>query len=268
MNSRTGTISSLLAMREQGNDTSTPFSGEPEVHIWTQTLPIREDQLQTAAAMDSDAMTSEEHERMVRISRTSRLQAHCWVISRVFLRRVLAQYMQLQARDIRFEYGTSGKPYLVGGPQFSLSHTNGLCVLAVTSTNNELGVDVEWVRPLLREKAIIQRFLTEEERDHVLEAICSGEDSSSLLWKVLTGKEAWIKASGQSLCGQWRNLNTVQAIRNHEHVLEWAGQNYVLHSLNMGKGYSASLCVTGRDIPLIRWMNMDNNIQSYEGVSI
>ena len=149
MDFRTGTISSLLAMREQGNDTFTPFSGEPEVHIWTQTLPIREDQLQTAAAMESDAMTSEEHERMVRISRTSRLQAHCWMISRVFLRRVLAQYMQLQARDIRFEYGTSGKPYLVGGPQFSLSHTNGLCVLAVTSTNNELGVDVEWVRPII-----------------------------------------------------------------------------------------------------------------------
>ncbi|MEK4370998.1 4'-phosphopantetheinyl transferase family protein [Paenibacillus sp. FSL R5-0473] len=266
MDFSTGTISSLLAMREQGNDTFTPFSEEPEVHIWTQTLPISEDQLQTAAAIDSDAMTSEEHERMVRISRTSRLQAHCWMISRDFLRRVLAQYMQLQARDIRFEYGTSGKPYLVGGPQFSLSHTNGLCVLAVTSTNNELGVDVEWVRPLLREKAIIQRFLTEEERDHVLEAICSGEDSSSLLWKVLTGKEAWIKASGQSLCGQWRNLNTVQAIRNHEHVLEWAGQNYVLQSLKMGKSYSASLCVTGREIPLIRWMNMDNNIQSYEGI--
>lgn len=112
MDSRTGTISSLLAMREQGNNTFTPFSGEPEVHIWTQTLPIREDQLQTAAAIDSDAMTSEEHERMVRISTTSRLQAHCWMISRIFLRRVLAQYMQLQARDIRFEYGTSGKPYL------------------------------------------------------------------------------------------------------------------------------------------------------------
>ncbi|WP_340400304.1 4'-phosphopantetheinyl transferase superfamily protein [Paenibacillus sp. FSL H8-0079] len=261
MDSRTGTISSLLAMREQGNNTFTPFSGEPEVHIWTQTLPIREDQLQTAAAIDSDAMTSEEHERMVRISTTSRLQAHCWMISRIFLRRVLAQYMQLQARDIRFEYGTSGKPYLGGGPQFSLSHTNGLCVLAVTSTNNELGVDVEWVRPLLREKAIIQRFLTEEERDHVLEAICSGEDSSSLLWKVLTGKEAWIKASGQSLCGQWRNLNTVQAIRNDEHVLEWAGQNYVLHSLNMGKGYSASLCVTGTERSLVRRMNVADHIQ-------
>ncbi|MCF7757368.1 4'-phosphopantetheinyl transferase superfamily protein [Paenibacillus xylanexedens] len=269
MDSSTETISSLLAMREQGNDdTFTPFSGEPEVHIWTQALPRREDQLQTAGAMDSGALTMEEHERMTKISRKSLLKAHCWMISRTFLRRVLAQYVQLQARDIRFEYGTSGKPYLVGGPQFSLSHTNGLCVLAVTSTNNELGVDVEWVRPLLREKAIIQRFLTEEERDHVLEAICSGEDSSSLLWKVLTGKEAWIKASGQSLCGQWRNLNTVQAIRNHEHVLEWAGQNYVLHSLNMGKSYSASLCVTGREIPLIRCMNMDNNIQGSEGVSI
>lgn len=266
MNSRTGTISSLLAMREQGNDAFAPFSGEPEVHIWTQALPRREDQLQTADAMDSGALTIEEHERMTKISRNSLLKAHCWMISRTFLRRVLAQYMQLQARDIRFEYGTSGKPYLVGGPQFSLSHTNGLCVLAVTSTNNELGVDVEWVRPLLREQAIIQRFLTEEERDHVLEAICSGGESSSLLWKVLTSKEAWIKASGQSLCGQWRNLNTIQAIRNHEQLLEWAGQKYVLQSLKMGKSYSASLCVTGTEIPLIRWMNMDSHIQSYEGI--
>ncbi|MBD8841034.1 4'-phosphopantetheinyl transferase superfamily protein [Paenibacillus sp. CFBP 13594] len=266
MESRTGTISSLLAMREQGNDTFTPFSGEPEVHIWTQTLPIREDQLQTATTMESDAMTVDEHERMARISTTSRLQAHCWMISRVFLRRVLAQYMQLQARDIRFEYGTSGKPYLVGGPQFSLSHTNGLCVLAIASSNNAIGIDVEWVRPLIREQAIIQRFLTEEERDYVLEAMCSGEDSSFLLWNILTGKEAWIKASGQSLCGQWRNLNTAQAINHHEHLLKWAGQKYVLQSLKMGKGYSASLCVTGSQIPLIHWMNMDKNMQSDEGI--
>lgn len=262
MDSKTGTISGLLAMREQGNDTFVSIVEEPEIHIWTQALPIRDDQLQTATAMDSSALTLEEHERMVRISTTSRLKAHCWMISRVFMRRVLARYMQVQEQDILFQYGTSGKPYLVGGPQFSLSHTNGLCVLAVTCTNNELGVDVEWVRPLLQEQAIIQRFLTEEERDYVLEAVCSGEDSSSLLWKVLTGKEAWIKASGQSLCGQWRNLNTVQAIRNYEYLLEWDGQNYMLNSLDMGKGYAASLCVTGTERSLIRWMNVTDHIQS------
>ncbi|MDT9722400.1 4'-phosphopantetheinyl transferase superfamily protein [Paenibacillus sp. ClWae2A] len=266
MDSSTGTINSFLAMKEQGNDAFASVVEDPEVHIWTQALPRREDQLQTADAVDSGALTMEEHERMSKISRNSLLKAHCWMISRTFLRRVLAQYMQLQARDILFEYGTGGKPYLVGGPQFSLSHTNGLCVLAIASSNNELGVDVEWVRPLLREQAIIQRFLTEEERDYVLEAVCSGEDSSFLLWKFLTGKEAWIKASGQSLCGQWRNLNMVQAIKNHEHLLEWAGQKYVLQSLKMGKSYSASLCVTGREMPLIRWMNVDNHMRSYEGI--
>ncbi|WFR63266.1 4'-phosphopantetheinyl transferase superfamily protein [Paenibacillus amylolyticus] len=265
MDSRTRTMNSFLGIRATGNDAFASDVEEPEVHIWIQALPRREDELQTADAMDSGALTIDEHERMTNISRRSRLKAHCWMISRTFLRSVLAQYMQLQARDIRFEYSTAGKPYLVGGPQFSLSHTNGLCVLAIASSNNAIGIDVEWVRPLIREQAIIQRFLTEEERDDVLEAMCSGKDASFLLWEVLTGKEAWIKASGQSLCGQWRNLNTAQAIHHHEHLLEWGGQKYVLQSLKMGRGYSASLCVKGSRIPRIRWMNMDYSIQSDEG---
>ncbi|WP_336764203.1 4'-phosphopantetheinyl transferase family protein [Paenibacillus sp. USHLN196] len=266
MDSRTATISSLLFMREQENDALTSIKEKPEVHIWTQALPLRENQLQSAFAMDSDTLTLEERERIAKISKTSKLKACCWMISRLFLRSVLAHYTQLYARDILFEYGDAGKPYLEGGPQFSLSHTNGLCVLAVTSSNCELGIDVEWIRPLLREQAVIQRFLTEEEQDYVREARCSEYDSSCLLWEVLTGKEAWIKAAGQSICGQWRNLNTVQALRNHEQLLERAGQHYVLQPLNLGNDYSASLCIKGAARPCIRRMNITDDMQIYRQI--
>ncbi|WP_181150829.1 4'-phosphopantetheinyl transferase superfamily protein [Paenibacillus sp. PCH8] len=259
MDSNTRIISRLLTIREQGNEAFTATAGAPEIHIWTQGLPIMEEQLQTMDTADSSALSSDEYKRLVRMKKTSRLVAHCWMVSRIFLRRVLAEYVQLHARDIHFQYGTAGKPYLPGGPQFSLSHTKGLCMLAVTSTNNELGVDVEWMRPLVREQAVVQRFLTEEEQDYLLEGLRSGDDTSILLWKVLTGKEAWIKASGQSLCGQWRKLNTVQVMRNHGQLLEWAGQNYVMQSLNIGKGYSASLCMAGAERVTVRWMNTTEN---------
>ncbi|MFC9711451.1 4'-phosphopantetheinyl transferase family protein [Paenibacillus sp. NPDC056933] len=228
-----------------------------EVQLWKQALPTSENQLQSALALAQDTLTPEEQQRMRKIEKVSLLGAHSWMTSRLFLRNVLAQYMQQQARDIQIEYGPSGKPYIHGGPQFSLSHTKGLCVLAVKPSNTELGVDVEWMRPLLRQQAIIHRFLTLEEQGYVLDSASKGEEHFLLLWEMITRKEAWIKACGQALCGQWRALNTVDERFTKLDLVEHEGRFYMLCKLdNLGSGYNATLCTEGRTEPSIRWMSL------------
>ncbi|MHA7580980.1 4'-phosphopantetheinyl transferase family protein [Paenibacillus vandeheii] len=230
-------------------------TGKTEIHLWKQALPTSEDQVQLAVMMDQTMLTSEEQQRVSRIGKSSLLKAQGWMSSRLFLRSVLAQYMQLQARDIQFNYGISGKPYVQGGPRFSLSHTKGLCVLAVTSSVAELGVDVEWMRPLLRQQAIIDRFLTAEEQGHILNGVRKGQERSRLLWEMLTRKEAWIKASGQALCGQWRTLNTMDKHFAEGSLVEREGQSFMLRKLEVGRGYIAALCLKGKIDPSIRWMS-------------
>jgi len=231
-----------------------PNAGKTEIHLWKQALPISEDQVQSAVMIAQDTLTPEEQQRMSRIGESSLLEAHGWMTSRFFLRSVLAQYMQLQARDIQFNYGSYGKPYVQGGPRFSLSHTKGLCVLAVTSSNAELGIDVEWMRPLLRQQAIIDRFLTVEEQRYILTGMRKGQERSHLLWEMLTRKEAWIKASGQALCGKWRTLNTVDEHSAEMSLVERDGRSYVLRELDVGRGYIAALCMEGKVHASIRWM--------------
>lgn len=244
-----------------GMESMIPAVQQPdEVHIWIQELPISEAQLHETDFVCSKVLSLDEHTRMERMKTNSPLGAYCWMQSRIFLRKVLAAYMQSDARDIALQYGTAGKPYVLSGPQFSLSHTRGRCILAVTWNSNPIGIDMELVRPLLRQEAIVRRFLTEAEREYFMEGPLSEDESSPygsslLLWKFLTGKEAWIKAAGQSLCGQWRELDTALAVRNDQHVLERNGQNYVLQSLNMGSNYVISLCVSGRTRLSVRWMN-------------
>ncbi|SEL18596.1 4'-phosphopantetheinyl transferase superfamily protein [Paenibacillus sp. OK003] len=232
-----------------------PNAGKTEIHLWKQALPISEDQVKSAATIAQATLTPDEQQRMSRIGKSSLLEAHGWMTSRLFLRSVLAQYMQVQARDIQFKYGTSGKPYVQGGPRFSLSHTKGLCVLAVTSSIAELGVDVEWMRPLLRQQAIIERFLTIAEQGYISNGMRKGRERSRLLWEMLTRKEAWVKASGQALCGQWRTLNTVDDHSAKMNLVEREGRSYMLRKLDVGRGYVGALCMEGKVQASIRWMS-------------
>lgn len=238
---------------------STSFRAD-EVHIWTCPLPDQEEDSLSTLDMDMFLLSPDEKERVHRKKKTSLLAAHSLAISRTFLRYVLAHYMREKASDILIKYGAAGKPYVKGGPQFNLSHTQGVSVLAVTA-HNALGVDVEYVRPLLHMDAIIKRFLTEDERQYVLENRSDEHETRRRLWHVLTRKEAWIKACGQSLCGRWRSLSTWCAKKDDRDVRALEGQQYVLQSLDVGQGYSASLCVTGNRKASVRWMNTTEGIR-------
>ena len=82
-----------------------------------------------------------------------------------------------------------GKPYLPGGPEFSLSHGGGLAVLLISDA--PCGVDVErvdrGVSERIRER-VFQRVFQREEAD--------SERALSWLW---TRKEAVMKLDGRGL---------------------------------------------------------------------
>jgi len=76
-----------------------------------------------------------------------------------------------------------GKPYLPGGPHFSISHSDGLVLLAVSDLG-EIGCDVESVHRPLRNPEAIRRKIAEP-----------GEENIPLL-TLWVKKEAIYKAGG------------------------------------------------------------------------
>ena len=99
---------------------------------------------------------------------------------------LLAEYVADEGAVLRTP---EGKPYLPGGPEFSLSHGGDLAVLLISDT--PCGVDVECadraVSERIRER-VFQRIFQREEAD--------SERAFSWLW---TRKEAVMKLDGRGL---------------------------------------------------------------------
>jgi len=80
-----------------------------------------------------------------------------------------------------------GKPYLPGGPHFSLSHSGSKVVLL--TSKHETGVDVEQIAPC--SEAVACRVFTPHEQAWLLE---QGTDEA--FYRLWTGKESIMKALG------------------------------------------------------------------------
>jgi len=120
---------------------------------------------------------------------------------RGILRILLGAYLELDPKQLIFDYGPHGKPHVnqesTQSPiQFNLSHSEDLSLFAFTK-NARIGVDLEHLRPIPEVDQICERFFTLGEKttmrglpeDQKLEAFFTG-------W---TRKEAYVKAMGESI---------------------------------------------------------------------
>lgn len=90
-------------------------------------------------------------------------------------------------------YTDNGKPYIEGGPHFSISHTNGCVGVAVS--DRVIGLDIESVRPF--NKKLAERHFTNEEIDYI-----KGDNVRYIICWTL--KEAILKATGQGIAALGR----------------------------------------------------------------
>lgn len=119
-----------------------------------------------------------------------------FIHGRARLREILAEYLGAAPENLAFTEGAHGKPRLAknGELHFNLSHTEELAVLGV-SRDIELGVDVEWVRPIKED--IAARFFSPLECA-TLRSLPEAVQPRAFL-ECWTRKEAYIKASGEGL---------------------------------------------------------------------
>ena len=124
-----------------------------------------------------------------------------YVQCRALLRVLLAEQVGQQADEITFGEGPFGKPVLSGqaaesGTHFNISHTGSLVLVAI-STNYEVGVDIEQIRPGRDIAGIAEHFYALREQQ-AIRAMCSAARAAAF-HSCWCRKESFVKATGLGL---------------------------------------------------------------------
>jgi len=216
------------------------------VHVWQVALDCSPAAIQRLA----NTLSTDEIHRATRFyfERDRRR----FMVSRGTLRTILAAYSSVPPEQLRFHYGPQGKPELVAvadevSLRFNLAHSHELALIAVTR-GRELGVDLEWIRPLPAAEAIAGRFFSPNERT-VLRAL-NGEQQQLTFFTCWTRKEAYLKARGDGLSLPLDQFDVALAPDEPAALLRVCGdpvevKRWLLCALEVPPGYVATLAVEG-----------------------
>jgi len=124
-----------------------------------------------------------------------------YVVGRGALRRLLGRELGLPPEAVAFDYGPRGKPFLAARHarpdlQFNLSNSEDLALVGFLH-GREVGVDVEFLKPMPDAEEIGERFFSIPERE-VLKRVSRAEKEIAF-FNAWTRKEAYLKAVGEGL---------------------------------------------------------------------
>jgi 4'-phosphopantetheinyl transferase len=130
--------------------------------------------------------------------------------SRILLRGLLAD--ELGRRPADWALDGRGRPLtLIGEPgaglRTSISHHRERAAVALCCGSGGLGIDLERPRRGCRWASIARRWFTPAEQ--ALLAACEPAQGERLFYRFWTLKEAWVKATGQGLAGNFQAIRAV-----------------------------------------------------------
>jgi 4'-phosphopantetheinyl transferase len=170
-----------------------------EIQIWAVAL----DPPPPVAQALAGTLAADERERAARF----RFERHRrqYEVGRGALRTLLGGYLGLSPTEIRFAYGERGKPFLAAPPSgghdlhFNLSNSNELALVGFVR-GVEIGVDVEYLKPMPDLEQIAERFFSASERVALRQLPAPLKPEG--FFNCWTRKEAYLKAVGEGLAAR------------------------------------------------------------------
>ena len=181
-----------------------------------------------------------------------------FVSRRALLRALLAGSCGTEAADLRFDYGSWGKPRLQQDPQlgFSTSHARGLAAVAI-ARGADIGIDVERIRDDVDVDGLARRYFAPAEVD----ALAAVPDAARTraFFACWTRKEAFVKAIGRGLSYPLDSFAVSFANGDEPRITvddpPDESERWALHALDPGPGYVGALAVSGgRHVGAARWL--------------
>ncbi len=225
-----------------------------QVHVWRAGLDV-----DTAAlAAFIDTLSADELARAERFH--SSVHRQRFIAAHGMLRTLLARYLSLSPGDFAFTLNSNGKPSLAPGSQatdlrFNISHSQNAALFAL-ALGQEVGVDVEFIRPSKNESALVKRFFSPEEV-RALESLTES-DRPDAFFRCWTRKEAYIKARGGGLSIRLASFSVsldVHAGRLLPIVCHDGSETerWWLHPLDPGNGFAGAVAAEGANWSVTLW---------------
>ena len=181
-----------------------------------------------------------------------------FVAAQTLKRLVLAAATRLSPQASRFHYDVHGKPHLGGqnGGGFNLSHTHGMVAFAY-SRNMEVGVDIEFLKPEIYDRAMADITLTPDE---ILSVERAADPHQAFLF-YWTAKEAAMKAEGKGVSMREIHIFNGTAVTHLNRWFVWhylpSGQHMLAFARHMASGmepaYTALPCIVMEEAALWQW---------------
>ncbi len=166
-----------------------------EIHLWMVALDAEPAVVEELAR----SLAADELERAGRF----RFDRHRrqYMVGRGALRVLLGAYLGAPPGEVRFVYGPRGKPFLAAAPPasglyFNLSNSHELALVGFLR-GAEIGVDVEFLKPMPDLEQIAERFFSASERT-ALRRLPEDQKREGF-FNCWTRKEAYLKAVGEGL---------------------------------------------------------------------
>ena len=226
-----------------------------EVHIWSVALDPPTPEVERLGR----ALAEDEWER----ARRFRFEQHRrqYVVGRGALRTLLGTYLGVRPEAVRFRYGPRGKPFLesdlesAGDLHFNLSNSHEMALVGFVR-GPEIGVDIEYLKPMPDCEQISERFFSESER-RVLRGI-PGRAKELAFFNCWTRKEAYLKAVGEGLAAPLDSFDVTLAPEDPPRMLTLEGDperaaRWFFHHLVPAEQYVGAIAIEGGTWEVKRW---------------
>jgi 4'-phosphopantetheinyl transferase len=228
--------------------------GAGEIHVWSIPLAPPAEQVERLGRF----LAADEWQRANRF----RFEKHRrqYVVGRGALRALLAIYLGTRPERVVFTYGPRGKPFLgpeMGAPalQFNLSNSNELAVVGFV-LGPEIGVDLEYLRPMPDCEQIAERFFSHSEREVLRGIPAAGKEEA--FFNCWTRKEAYLKAVGEGLAAPLDSFDVTLASGEPPRMLALEGNAeraacWSFHHLRPADDYLGAVAIEGGSWKLETW---------------
>jgi 4'-phosphopantetheinyl transferase len=225
-----------------------------EVHVWRVNLDIGAQQVKGY----HNVLSPDEQSTAVRFYfQKDRDQ---YIVARGVLRTILSRYLDIAPQEIKFSYGSQGKPALTNSigmdlVNFNMSHSNNLALVGLTR-GRHIGLDLEYIQRDFACEEIAERVFSAQETS-VLDSLPDDMKHEGF-FNCWTRKEAYIKARGLGLSYPLNQFEVslipgepARLIRVQQDIFETS--RWCLRELNLGPKYAGALAVEGHDWQLTSW---------------
>lgn len=231
-----------------------PAISDHEVHIWRANLRMpqhRVDHLSRLLSKPESALA-----KRFRFGQNRK----DFIVRTAILRQILALYVHDEPSQIEIHFTAYGKPYLgrsdLSAPLFfNMSSSDGLALIGF-SPSNDIGVDIERIKPLSDHESIMREYCSKNELAEFLALRI--DQRQCAFFRSWVCKEALAKALGTGLAAQLVELEVTIGPDIPTEVVNMPGgpaeaAEWSLIELPVDHSYYAAMAIRMRDPSVVYW---------------